>query len=57
MYNDGVTLVAPFFVKRLFLKGFFTTERTENTEKNSLKISVDSVISVVNALFYDSNWT
>ncbi len=51
------TASAMAFPERLFLKGFFTTERTENTEKNSLKISVDSVISVVNALFYDSNWT
>lgn len=37
--------------ERLFLKGSFTTEDTEITEKNSLKTSVDSVFSAVNARF------
>jgi hypothetical protein len=40
--------------KRLFLKGFFTTETTKITEKKHLKTSVSSVreASVVNAFFF-----
>jgi len=38
--------------KSVFLNSFFATERTETSEKTFLKISVNSVFSVAEALFH-----